>query len=327
MTDPQSGEPGTTWVISTGDPAGSSPELLPALLEARRSNERLLLVGPENVADRLKLQLPRGNNRPPGKAAAYWWTSAPVKPEIIASGQPNAASGKAALEALRAAVKLVDLTGADGLLTLPLSKAAVQAAGQEGFTGHTEFLENHWETPGVMSFFGDRFNTALLTRHIPLERVSSTLSIEKIVGRVKLVDRFFRKYEQKKPALALLGLNPHAGEAGLLGTEEIRLLKPAVKRLQNFKINITGPHPSDSFMAVASEEIDCFIACYHDQALTPFKLVSFFTGIQATLGLPVLRVSPDHGVAADLAGTGKIDCRSSLNCLKWLRRWHRPRKR
>jgi 4-hydroxythreonine-4-phosphate dehydrogenase len=224
-----------------------------------------------------------------------------------------------ALDSLKGALELSDKLDNCSLLTLPLSKAGVQASGEAGFLGHTEFLENYWSVPGVMSFFGEEFNVALLTRHCPIDDVSSLLRPEKIIETINTCRRFFER--RFPPKFALLGLNPHAGEEGLLGVEEEEVLRPAMEKLRSEGLDIIGPFPADSFLPVSGGDVDMIFSCYHDQGLVPFKQLHFFTGIQATLGLPIPRVSPDHGTAASIAGTGQVDPRSTINCLRWLRRW------
>ncbi len=308
------------WIVSTGDPAGCSPELIVPLLQARQAPEQLIFVGPAELIKQLKLKLPV-INKIPTSSGAYWWSVGEISPEQILSGKPNKNSGRVAIKSLKQALNLVDQSKADGLLTLPLNKAAVQAGGEKSFTGHTEFLEAHWNQPAVMSFFGEQFNCALLTRHIPLNEVCQELTLSRVINRTVTINRFFEKYENKSPRLALLGLNPHSGEKGLLGCEEEQLLKPAIQQLTDRGINISGPHPADSFLPIQAATTDCVIACYHDQGLIPFKLSSLLSGIQVSMGLPVLRVSPSHGTAASLAGTGKINPLSTVNCLVKLRQW------
>ncbi len=303
-------------IISTGDPAGCSPELILPLIEERK-NERLIFVGPPALREYLPERLPDFEG--PGASFNCWYEAGNIDPDQISSGDINSSSGAAALDSLKGALELSEKLDNCSLLTLPLSKSAVQASGEANFLGHTEFLENFWSAPGVMSFFGEKFNVALLTRHCPIDSVSSLLRPEKIIQTINTCRRFFER--RFSPKFALLGLNPHSGEKGLLGGEETEILRPAVEQLRSEGLDITGPFPADSFLPISGGDVDMIFACYHDQGLVPFKQLHFFTGIQATLGLPIPRVSPDHGTAAKIAGTGQVDTRSAINCLKWLRRW------
>lgn len=291
-----------------------APELLLSLLNERRDTERLILVGPESLHDWVRDQLPSTNPAP------YTWEPAGELPSsVLLNGEPDGRSGAAALSALRGAVDLLKAGEGDALLTLPLSKEAVHAAGEDDFTGHTEYLENRFEDPALMSFFGESFNVGLITRHCPLAAVPDRLTRRRVVGSVRIAHRFFVRHREESPRFVLLGLNPHAGEGGRIGDEEITVLRPAVEALREDGVTVEGPLSADGYLPVQEEDVDMIFAPYHDQGLVPFKLRHFFTGIHATLGLPVLRVSPDHGVAAKLAGTGRVDPRSTVNALRWLR--------
>lgn len=312
-----------TWLITIGDPAGSSPELLEHLLDAKKPTERLIIFGPEAVNNRLQLDIP-GFDSSADRPRSFWFSAGEFAEDSVLSGTPDSDSGRAALAALDTALEFSQKNPADGLLTLPLSKQAVRLEADSNFTGHTEHLEAFWDSQGVMSFFGKSFNVALVTRHIPLERVPQTLTCERIVDQVRVLDKFYKNHGRKNASFALLGLNPHAGEGGMIGRAESELLSPAVTRLSDRGINVTGPHPADSYLPVHAQKNDMIVSCYHDQGLTPFKLLHFFTGVHVTAGLPLLRVSPGHGVAASLAGQGEVDPRSAVNCLKWLREWSSP---
>lgn len=303
------------FVVSTGDPAGVAPQLLPCLLEELRRGERLLLVGPSRVRDWFE------EHRPGDPAGEWDWEPVGDVPgEVLLSGTPDGRSGAAALSSLREAIDRVRPGEGDALLTLPVAKAAVLEAGEEGFTGQTEFLEARFGTRGLMSFFGDAFNVGLITRHCPLREVPERVTRESVLRAAREAHRFFEDRRDAPPRLALLGLNPHAGESGRIGDEEEKRLVPAVETLREEGINVEGPLAADGYFPVGADEVDMVLAPYHDQGLTPFKLLHFFTGVHATLGLPVPRAGPDHGVAAELAGTGRVDDRSTRHALRWLRR-------
>jgi len=317
MTDRQSR---SRWITSAGDPAGSSPELIPSLLQNLNEGETLVITGPVTVRDKVCPEL-EITTEPFAQKTNCWYPAGKINSRDILSGRPNQNSGEAALDSLDGALELLRSDSAEALITLPLSKKAVRSAGNLEFTGHTEYLEEFFGRRGLMSFFGREFNCSLLTRHIPLDRVAESITVNLIVEKVKLCAKFFRRAKINSPRFALLGLNPHAGEEGSLGEEEINILRPAVEKLKKNNINITGPHPADSFLPVEAKNTDMIFSCYHDQGLSAFKLLHFFDGVHVTLGLGVQRVSPVHGTAAALAGSGKINPRSALNCLSWLRKW------
>lgn len=301
-------------LVTVGDPAGCSPVLAAELIEACDEDEILTFVGPASLRGFLLDYLEQnrlGDN-------VKWVEVGSLDRDRILSAEPNLDTGEVAFRSLRQALELCR-PGEDALLTLPLSKAVVQSAGHGDFVGHTEELEAHFDTDGVMTFFGETLNVALITRHIPLREVPDVLTQEKVEWTVRAVHDFYERSGTEDPALALLGLNPHAGEDGKIGTEDETVLKPAVETLRADNIDIEGPYPADSFLPVQGDTVDCLFACYHDQGLVPFKQNHFFDGVHATLGLPVPRVSPDHGVALAAVQDDSINPESTLNCLRWLR--------
>jgi 4-hydroxythreonine-4-phosphate dehydrogenase len=283
------------------------------LLSARQSDEAMVFVGPASLRGFLFEQF--GEELGPG---VEWLESGSVEPSTIVSGEPDEQTGETAYRSLREALKL-SLDRFDGLLTLPLSKESVQSAGYEEFVGHTELLEEHYDTRGVMAFFGSELNVALVTRHQPLRDVPESITTEQIVRTARTVSEYFETERNMSPSMAVLGLNPHAGEGGRLGSEDQNIIEPAVASLKEENLDIVGPVPADGFIPVNGESVDVILACYHDQGLVPFKQRHFFDGVHATLGLPLKRVSPDHGIAADRAPSGDVDPTSTLNCLRWLR--------
>lgn len=291
-----------------------APELLLALLDELRETERLIVVGPTTLRDWIRRQHPSRTSE-----RYTWEPSGDLPSPVLLSGQPDARSGAAALSALRGAVDLLEDGQGDALLTLPLSKEAVHEAGKGEFTGHTEYLEGRFGERGLMSFFGDTFNVGLVTRHCALRSVPDRLTPERVVHSVRVAHRFFLHHRERPPRFVLLGVNPHAGEGGRIGNEEAEVLGPALEELRDEGITVDGPLSADGYLPVRGKDVDMVFATYHDQGLAPFKLRHFFTGVHATLGLPVLRVSPDHGVASELAGTGRVDTRSTRNALRWLR--------
>lgn len=302
------------FLVTCGDVAGSSPWLLKELVEDRSAKESMVILGPAS----LRGFLLEKSGKPHLDSRIEWIETGNVESSEVISGEPTAKTGEVAYRAVKRALKL-SRRDVDGLLTLPLSKAAVKQGGYDTFVGHTEMLEDHFDTRGTMTFFGDSMTVALVTRHCSIARIPSEISREKIMITIRTVADFFRDNRGLDPSIALLGLNPHAGEDGRMGTEDRDLLEPAITDLRSEGFNVEGPYPADSFIPVHGESVDVIVACYHDQGLVPFKQNHFFDGVHSTLGLPILRVSPDHGIAAEQASNGEVDPRSTLNCLKWLR--------
>ncbi len=301
------------FAVTCGDPAGCSPWLLEALLKARHSDETFLIAGPRSLRDFLadRTEIPTGSG-------LQWLETGSIDPEQILSGELNHATGEVAYRALQGAMK-ISPESLDGLLTLPLSKVVVNSAGFPDFVGHTELLEDHFDRKAVMAFFGSCLNVVVLTRHLPLRKVPESLTEQAVVSTIRTVNDHYVDRWGKVPSFAVLGLNPHAGEEGRLGNEEKDVLKPAIQTLREEGIDVDGPVPADGYLPVHGQSVDVVVACYHDQGLIPFKQRHFFDGVHATLGLPLPRVSPDHGVAADRVPDGEVDPSSTLNCLRWLR--------
>ncbi|MFB6346647.1 MAG: PdxA family protein [bacterium] len=301
-------------LITAGDVAGCSPALAAALIEDRKPEETLTFVGPASLRGFLLDRL--GAHRL--GSGVEWVEVGQVEREQIFSAQPTETTGENANRSLQRALELCQ-PGENSLLTLPLSKAVVQSAGYDDFVGHTERLEAFFDTDGVMTFFGDTMNVTLLTRHCPVDGISEVLNQNLVERTVRQVNEFYEKTYDGDFKFALLGLNPHAGEDGRIGTEDQTVLAPAVSTLRSDGIPIDGPHPADSFVPVHGGDVNLIFACYHDQGLVAFKQNHFFDGVHATLGLPIRRVSPDHGVALEGVKNGTVNPESALNCLQWLR--------
>jgi 4-hydroxythreonine-4-phosphate dehydrogenase len=226
-------------------------------------------------------------------------------------GSPDAASGKASIKALEKAYAFIKANPDSALVTAPISKEAVKKAGYT-YPGHTEMLAGWSGTENfVMMFLSKKMKGALLTIHEPLASVSSLLTGGFIHDKVRvIVDTLKRDFGKKTPKIALLGLNPHAGENGNIGREEKEVFEPVMKKFKNI---IEGPFPADAFFGMQLyKKYDCVIAPYHDQLLIPFKLLSFDDGVNFTAGLPFIRTSPDHGTAYNIAGTGKASPKSTI---------------
>jgi 4-hydroxythreonine-4-phosphate dehydrogenase len=304
--------------VSLGDPAGVGPELL-AEAWARREAERLpafLVAGGAGVlreaGARRGIDLPLERITDPFEAPEAFPRALPVLPAAADApyrpGEPSEDGARLALASLELAATLAVETHASGLITGPVAKAELAAIGF-AFPGQTEYVADACRVApedAVMMLAGPQLRTVPMTVHCPLAEVPSRLSIALIHRRAAIVARALeRDFGIVRPRLAICGLNPHAGEKGRMGREEIEIIAPAIAALRADGIDATGPHPADTLFAPHKRgSYDVAIAMYHDQALVPLKALDFDQGVNVTLGLPIVRTSPDHGTAFDIAGQG-----------------------
>ena len=232
-------------------------------------------------------------------------------------GQSTPESAKNAIAALDAAVKDLKDGQIDVLVTAPINKRAMNA---EGFsnTGHTEFLQKEFGVDDVtMIMVSDQIRIGVVTGHIPLRDVPGSISKEAILGKLRIMKASLeRDFGVTDPKIAVLGLNPHCGDGGLLGDEEQSIILPAVKAAQEEGIQAFGPYSPDGFFGLGNySRFDATLAMYHDQGLAPFKALAFADGVNYTAGLPVVRTSPDHGTAYEMAGRDEADPRSMMSAI------------
>lgn len=224
----------------------------------------------------------------------------------VTFGETTAASGKLAVKSLVSATTDLASNKCDVLITAPLNKKNVQAAGFD-FPGQTEYLADYSNTDKVlMLMIGDGLRVAVATGHIPLKEVAAALTQDLILQKLELLSASMtRDFGIAKPRIAVMGLNPHAGDEGLLGEEEQRVIGPAVAAARAAGHYVFGPYGSDGFFGTGQyRHFDAVLAMYHDQGLAPFKALAFESGVNFTAGLPIVRTSPDHGPAMDIAGKG-----------------------
>ena len=214
------------------------------------------------------------------------------------------------LKYIEEAVKWVLAGKLDAITTCPVNKQAINQAGHP-FSGHTEFLAHLAQVPSVaMMFLGSRWNVVLVTTHLPLKEVSQWITKERVLTTIQLTEEGLRKFLGiGHPRIAVLGLNPHSGEEGLLGKEEKREILPAIEEARDRGFNVQGPFPADSFFDLSNclGPFDAVIPMYHDQGLIPIKMFNFREAVNFTLGLPFVRTSVAHGTAYDIAGKGIAD--------------------
>ena len=232
-------------------------------------------------------------------------------------GQSTPDSAKAAIKSLEMAVKDLKEGQVDVLVTAPINKRAMN---EEGFsnTGHTEYLQREFGADDVtMIMVSDQIKIGVVTGHIPLRDVPKSLTRESILGKLRIMkDSLLRDFGVTDPKIAVLGLNPHCGDGGLLGDEEQNIILPAVQAAQAEGIQAFGPYSPDGFFGLGNySRFDATLAMYHDQGLAPFKALAFSDGVNFTAGLPIVRTSPDHGTAYDMAGRDEADPRSMMSAI------------
>jgi len=297
------------FVVTLGDVNGIGPEIL---LKFHKAHPDLPFLC---VGDRTALLY---WSRETGLPAEFEMFDLNVRyhPE---PGTVSAIAGSIASRAIEEGFREAKRLGIP-LVTLPISKEAV-ALSREGFTGHTELLaaldgKSFEEVAMVLG--GQRMIVVPLTRHIPIAAVSSVLSTDLVVRQVMLAHEWFLRWKKRPPTIWLAGLNPHAGEHGKLGLEESSVLVPAVAFLKQRGVIIEGPLPADTMFAKGlAAGVDIFVGCYHDQVLAPLKILHFDEAVNTTLGLSIVRTSPDHGTAFDIAGKGIASERSLAEAIRW----------
>jgi 4-hydroxythreonine-4-phosphate dehydrogenase len=318
--------------LTMGDPAGIGPDIT-LMAWLRRDAERLppfAFLGDaellESRARLLGIAAPIAAVGAPEEAAQAFAAALPVLacplPVDIRPGEPSSAAAAAVTQAIEQAVALTLAGRTAAVVTNPIAKH-VLAKARFPHPGHTEFLGALARAQGlsatpVMMLCGAGLRIVPVTIHIPLADVPAALTTELIVQTVRTAVAGLRHYFGiAAPRLALTGLNPHAGENGMLGHEDQAVIVPAIEALAREGLTVTGPHPADTlFHARAREGYDAALAMYHDQALIPLKTLAFDEGVNVTLGLPFIRTSPDHGTAFDIAGTGKARPDSLIAALR-----------
>ncbi len=296
-------------VISSGDPAGVGPEVTVKAL-ARPEVSALadiVVTGDPTLIERTAAQL----GLPAPRVAAAGDASE------TAAGRLSAAGGRAAVAAIERAVAMIAGGEADALVTAPINKEALRLAGY-GWPGHTEMLADLTHTPEVrMLLVTDRLRVAHVTTHRSLRSAIEAATRDRVLTTLRMTFEAGLRLGFDAPRIAVCGLNPHAGENGLFGDEEIREIGPAVEDARKDGIQASGPWPADTlFWRAAQGEFDFVVAIYHDQGHVPVKLAGFDEGVNVTLGLPFLRTSVDHGTAFDIAGQGRARWQSMASAIR-----------
>jgi len=309
--------------ITMGDPSGIGPEIVVKALAAPRLWRacRPIVFGRLPVMEAAARALGSGTRFVPGektrpatnRSRCPLVETGPERDRIPPVGRANAAGGRAAIEAITLATCLALDGRVDAIVTAPISKEAIRAAGSP-FPGHTEMLAAFTGAKRhAMMLVGGPLRVSLATIHVPLAQVPSLITARGVRDVIELTWNAVRQFGLRRPKIAVCGLNPHAGEAGMMGDEERRIIAPAVRALAKKGIPVSGPYPADTiFFRAARGEFAAVVAMYHDQGLGPLKTLAFDTGVNLTLGLPIIRTSVDHGTAFDIAGKGFASAESLL---------------
>lgn len=310
--------------LSCGDPAGIGPEIAAKAWSDLRDACPFFFIGD---AAHLPSDTPVTHISHPSEATEACATALPVLhldfPAPNVPGQPDPANAPYVIDAIEQGVSLVQSGAASALCTAPIHKKALIDGAGFAYPGHTEFLAALADRKRVvMMLASDQLRVVPATIHIPLSQVPSALTPDLLRETISITaEGLRRQFGIAHPRIAIAGLNPHAGEGGKMGREELDWITPLIEELPTDDYTVTGPHPADTmFHAAARAHYDAAIAMYHDQALIPIKTLDFDRGVNVTLGLPFIRTSPDHGTALNIAGKGIATPTSLIEALKLAQR-------
>jgi 4-hydroxythreonine-4-phosphate dehydrogenase len=306
--------------ITMGDPTGIGPEIIVKALSAKEPFEtcRPVVFGDREVllkaANLLGLpatikvieEIPEVGYFP---QTIFLLPVSELEVASLRFGRPDTKCGEAMVRYVEEAVKWVRTGKLDAVTTCPINKQAINSAGYR-FSGHTELLAHLTQSPFVaMMFLGSKLKVVLVTIHIPLKEVPKWISVNRVLSTIRITDDGLKEYfEIIRPRIAVLGLNPHCGEEGLLGEEEKMVIIPAIEAARSQGVEVKGPFPADSFFNLSHPTpFDAVVSMYHDQGLIPIKMADFEEAVNLTLGLPFVRTSVGHGTAYDIAGKGLAD--------------------
>jgi len=309
--------------ISLGDAGGIGPEVtikalfsFPDLPEAD-----YILFGPRYIIDKetkrsgLNIKIPDYTPQKRLNSKRITVYDRPFRSKPNSSNHPCKENGELSFNCFKKAVEKAEQGSLNAVVTAPISKKAWKLAGID-WAGHTEYLCKYYPE-AIMSFFSNNMNIALFTHHISLKKALHKIKKNDLYHFFLKLDTLTQKAFNRNFQLLVPGINPHAGEGGIMGNEEINEIIPAVKAAQENGVNISGPYPPDTVFNIAYKDNKKIVAAlYHDQGLIAFKLISFNEGVNVTLGLPFIRTSPDHGTAFDIAGKGTADATSMFEDIK-----------
>ncbi|MDH5769158.1 MAG: 4-hydroxythreonine-4-phosphate dehydrogenase PdxA [Nitrospirota bacterium] len=312
--------------LTMGDPGGVGPEII---IKALYSSEVRRYCAPIVIGDRIVIEEALNLFKLPVKLRIIK-SSEESEPTIgsielidigliqkIDKGKPTAKSGRACVSYIKKAVELVLQNKVDGIVTAPISKKALKMAGF-AWPGHTEMLAELTHTKDyAMMLVGGPLRVILATIHVPLKSVPALITKDRVLKTIRLAKKACDMLDIKNPKIAVAGLNPHAGEAGIFGDEEIKKIIPAIEAAKKEGIPVSGPYPPDTIFHKAYKgDIDLIVCMYHDQGLIPLKMIAFEKGVNVTVGLPFIRTSPDHGTAYDIAWKGVANPASMIEAIR-----------
>jgi 4-hydroxythreonine-4-phosphate dehydrogenase len=325
--------------ITMGDPAGIGPEVVVKAITGKEVKEVCspLVFGSYEIISQAARKYSRGVSVRKIESVRDLKNSRNLIQVInctnldiakVKIGRINRISGKMAADSVFCATQFALSDQIDALVTAPLSKKGLQSAGYD-FPGHTELLAYLTATRRyAMMFVSDKWKVVLVTTHLPLFQVAGAISKKTIVDKLVVTGAVMRRYfGVRKPKIGVCALNPHRGEEGILGSEEKKIISPAVRSAQKKNIDALGPFSSDTiFSPGTSKDFDCILAMYHDQGLIPLKMAGPGKAVNVTIGLPIIRTSPDFGTALDIAGKGKADPAGMINAILLASRMARKNK-
>lgn len=315
--------------ITMGDPAGIGPEIV---IKALSSEGLFNLCRPVVFGDKLilereikqlkspvKIKVVESLKHPaPPSGTISMFGISQLNPATTGHGRATIETGKASAAYIIRAAEAAAERKIDAVVTAPINKKSLQDAGYV-YPGHTEMLADLTGTPGaVMMLAGQKLRVVLVSVHCALSRVSKAITPSNILNTILVSHRSLKKYfSVPAPRIAVAALNPHAGEEGLFGWEEKKIITPAIQQARIQEVDASGPYPADTLFYYASQgKFDAVVCMYHDQGLIPLKLLHFYDGVNITLGLPIIRTSVDHGTAYDIAGKGIANPASMLNAIR-----------
>ena len=305
--------------LTCGEPSGVGPELAAKAWGTLRDRLSFFWIGdPSHLPAGTRHVVIEAASQAPGAMASGLPVLARVFPGALTPGTPNPQHAASVIASVETAVALVRQGDASALCTAPIHKKALQDGAGFAFPGHTEFLATlAGADRAVMMLVSEVLRVVPVTIHIPLADVTGALTPGLLADTIRIThDALIRDFGIRAPRLAVAGLNPHAGEGGKMGRQEIELIAPVLDRLRADGLDLAGPLSADTmFHAAARAGYDAAIAMYHDQALIPIKTLDFDRGVNVTLGLPFIRTSPDHGTALDIAGRGVASPTSTIEAL------------
>ena len=301
--------------LTSGEPAGIGPDLCVQLAQQQHQHQLIVIGSPSVLSERAKalnlpLELIPFNDKLPVTACApgEMFIDACEVAEPVIAGRLNPANAAYVLQTLNIAADGCANNRFDAMITAPLHKGVINDAGVK-FSGHTEYLAEKSESDPVMLLAAGDFRVALATTHLPLSQVAEAINQEQLIRVLTILHaELQQKFQIANPSILICGLNPHAGEDGHLGTEEIDIIIPAINKLKAQGLSLIGPLPADTlFTPHHLSDADAVLAMYHDQGLPVLKYAGFGQAVNVTLGLPIIRTSVDHGTALDKAATGNIN--------------------